>query len=396
MSKKNKEIVLPGNPFWKVFKSFGADEAIALLVNFAATAVLTLFLNSHYGTAIIAFLGIGTALLLSVIGPVAEKIGFFFRHFYEAWDEYRTTPQEEKRPLCAYFAKAVKGGSKSLFEDILIHDPLYIAFMYAGLKIFSGIPPWILCVFSFVVAVFAVACLEVGFKEALHWLNKQNLKRKGFEIEPYFESRFYYKSEEKAMSVFKTLVEKYGLGITEKDGSVRENETAKINYYDRYFTESPGLNGRKLQIRARERDINQKEKINSWQLIYLLVSEVWNREVDQYRYFVVKKEKIYFLCEDNEMPWRPADIKNSKIRKTIQRKMSSGKFADIRFVREVAQHPDSLLISFDCVKGKIFIVEIKAYPKRKKLLKEAMRYAMMQGGIQTTHGKYNLMSGRLK
>jgi hypothetical protein len=374
-------ITLPGNPIWKVFKSFGADEFISIIINFIATAFLTYLLSKPVGEHFLILLGIQATILLSVVGPVIEKIGFFPLHFYEALKEYRSTDIKERKKLRFYLSKAMKDGSGSLVKDILVHDPIYIFLMYFILIAFPGTPPWVVCVFSFLVAVFAVACLEVGCKEIIYYLIKLGLKKKGFDIEQYFEARFYYDNEDSARSVLNALVEKYGLGSVEDDGSFTLGKISTLDYNDAYFEEKDGLNGRKAQVRLRDRK-HYNGRMRSWQFIYLLVSEVWNKEVDQFRYFVSKKEKIYYQ----------GDIAlNEKARKEIQKRTKTGEKSKISFNREVAQHPDNILVSFDCVpKKNAFIVEIKARPDRKNILVEAMKHAMNRGGKQTTYGKYHL------
>ena len=76
MSIKQREelqeiIKLPGSPFWNVFKRFGRDEIIALFVNVLGTSIAGIWIFNN--------------LLLSIIGPVIEKIGFFPGHFHEVY-----------------------------------------------------------------------------------------------------------------------------------------------------------------------------------------------------------------------------------------------------------------------------------------------------------------------
>src|SRR3989338_10901706 len=103
-------IHVPGNPYVEVFQRFGRDEAIAGILNIAGTAGISLLTQSP--------------VILSLAGPLIEKLGFFPAHFKEAWDVYRTTPEENREPLANYIKRALNGGSTSLLEDVLIHDPL--------------------------------------------------------------------------------------------------------------------------------------------------------------------------------------------------------------------------------------------------------------------------------
>src|SRR5437868_2011220 len=105
-----KPILLPGNPIWNVFKRFGRDEFIALTINTIGTVIMSFFTQS--------------ILLLSVTGPVIEKIGFFPAYLWEAITTYRTTPKKQRKNLTHYLKQAVKRGSVSLAEDICVHDPV--------------------------------------------------------------------------------------------------------------------------------------------------------------------------------------------------------------------------------------------------------------------------------
>ena len=141
ISKKLAEepIKIPQNPFWEVFRRFGRDEAIAMIINVIGTLIISFF------TAI--------PILLSVAGPVIEKIGFFPANFIEARKIYKTTPKNQRKHLFHYIKKAMKRSFTSLTEDILVHDPLYIFFMFFGIIIYPVIPVWILAVISFILAV---------------------------------------------------------------------------------------------------------------------------------------------------------------------------------------------------------------------------------------------------
>ena len=43
-------IELPENPYWEVFKRFGKDEFIALIINALGTAGMSCFLKSRYAS----------------------------------------------------------------------------------------------------------------------------------------------------------------------------------------------------------------------------------------------------------------------------------------------------------------------------------------------------------
>jgi len=195
-------IIVPGSPFWNVFKRFGRDESIAMIINVIGTAIVSFFFNA--------------AWIISLAGPIVEKIGFFPAHFKEALDVYKTTPKEKRKGINHYFKRAMKGGSVSLLEDILVHDPIYILLMFLGLSLYTGTPAWLLSAASFIIAVFAVSGLEVGVTELRYKRYKNKLKKLGFEYEKYYESRFFISKEKDPKEVMQSLMKKFELTTLKK------------------------------------------------------------------------------------------------------------------------------------------------------------------------------------
>ncbi len=394
LNNGNGLIILPSNPFWDVFKRFGRDEMIALVINFSATLALSLYFASAMGETTAANLlvaGIEINLLFALVGPIVEKIGFFPAHFKEAFDIYRITPIENRYPLSYYTKKALRGGTKSLIQDILIHDPIYIGIMYVGLLKFPGTPAWILAVFSFVVAVFIVAGLEVGFVEFLYRRCKMKLQKMGFGITSYLESRFHFESYETARDVFDILVEKYDLGTIDTSNIAHPGESSLIAYHDRYVGNSiPIYNARKVRVRFRQRKFRDDRGLSqSAQIAFTRVNEMARKEISQFRYYPVRKDKLYFQFP-NKMCWKVNDIVNTNVRSFLQKFHNEDEAYEIEFVRCVANNPDTILVSIDRMED-VTVVEIKAYSDKKRLLKEAMQIAMHAGGTQTTHGKRRIV-----
>ncbi len=370
ISKKlaDEPIELPGSPFWNVLKRFGRDEAISMVVNVAATAIIALLTLNP--------------LTLSLAGPVIEKIGFFPAHFKEAWSVYRTTPKRQRREVSYYFKRAIKNGSVSLLEDILIHDPFYVAIMYFGLKIYSNVPASVLSAISFVVAVLIVSVLEVGFTELRYVLFKIRMKRAGFGVESYYEARFFIDSTAKPENVIRDLSSEFKL----------EN-TADIHYQDRYFDNKlPSFSGRVPRIRLRHRvNSDGQGRTQTAQIVYTRASEKSRVRLDQNRYFPIKKEKLYFMLNDQKMPASAKGIENDKAKKIFSRAEDIGKQWDVEFDRLLA-YSSELMVSMDTINCKkpFYILEVKAY-KNVRLLIETMRYVMQEFPvIQTTQGKYDL------
>lgn len=356
-------IKVPENPFWTVFKRFGRDELIAMFVNVIGTAIVSVFSAS--------------AVILSLAGPIIEKVGFFPAHFKDAWTVYKTTPINKRKKLSFYFKNAVKDGSVSLFEDILVHDPLYIILMYIGLKIYPQTPVWLLATASFIIAVILVAILEVTVTEIRYWLFKRRFKSKKCGVESYYEARFYVDKKEDPKRVLKKITKEFNLG-----------KIYDLKYADTYFNNSfPSFSGRSARVRLRNRTGKNNEYIKSVQIVYTRASEFAQNKYDQFRYFPIKKEKIYFVF-NGKMPESILSIKNKDIKKSLSKKVQN-KHKHLKFNRLIS-HNEELLASSDKVNEGSFLVELKVH-RDKKLLMKAMRFVMKEFSLtQTTKGKSEL------
>lgn len=370
-------IILPKSTFWDVFKRFGRDELIALIINSGATAGIEYAFDSNVLNSLAGPLSRRSKDgILALSGPITEKAGFFPAHFREAWKEYRDTPVDQRDPLSSYFKSAVKSGSKSLAEDILVHDPLYVGLMYLGLNTLPQVPAWGLSIASFVAAVFAVAGAEVAVHELAYNKYLRDLKKAGFGSEQYIEARFHYPSELMAEEVFEMLVKRYEL-----------SEPASAQYKDRYFeNELPVYGGRKPRIRLRERDEgNGGGMMRSAQIIYTKASEMHKKSVQQERFFPIKKNKLYFLFED-DMAWHFDDIRDDRARRIMKRAQTGTDYQDVAFYRRAANDPSSIMVTLDYVQDATTVVELKVFHD-KDLLKDAMRFTMRRGGLETTYSK---------
>jgi len=359
-------IKIPENPFWEVFRRFGRDELIAMIINVIGTAIISFF------TAI--------PILLSITGPIIEKIGFFPANFWEARKIYKTTPKKQRKHLTHYMKKAVKQGLTSLTEDVLVHDPLYILFMFIGLVAYSSIPVWILAAISFVIAVIIVAGLEVAAREIQYKLFKRKMKKAGFELESFYETRFFISSKENSQKLLQKLI---------KDFRIKPLDNT-LEYHDEYFENNLGVySGRTPKVRIRKRAKNSgKGLMKTVQIVYTRASEKQTSKREQYRYFPIKKEKFYYVL-DQKIPKTINEIENSKVRSILKscRKSIPKK---VSFKRTFASNK-SILFSIDKPsKGAdYYVLEIKSW-KSKDLL-EAMRYVMKEFPvIQTTRHKSDM------
>ncbi|MBI4440993.1 hypothetical protein HY639_02390 [Candidatus Woesearchaeota archaeon] len=365
-------IIVPPNPFWDVFRRFGRDEAIAMVINVLGT-IATQYLLPLFALSVAA-----ENAALAVVGPVIEKLGFFPGHFKEAWDVYTTTPVRDRGTLWSHVKRAFKGSGKSLLEDVLVHDPVYIILMYLGLH-YSHAPVYLLAMASFITAVFIVAGLEVGVTECLYHSRKKRLKKIGFDLESYLEARFLLSREQKPLEVLTDIARHFKLPL---------RETA--HYHDQYIdtTLSP-YSGRIPHVRLRRRVMNKGHEVKSVQIVYTRSSQVGKGELEQFRYFPVQKDKFYFLLEQ-EMPRAVKDIQNQKVRKFMSR-VTKKKRKNVHFTRMMVRNPTTLLVSVDAVsKLPVYVLEVKVR-NDVKLLKEAMRYIMLHFPVtQTTYKKVEM------
>jgi hypothetical protein len=362
-----KPILIPGNSFWNIFKRFGKDESLALIINIFATVIAKIFFP--------------IPIILSVAGPIIEKIGFFPLHFYEASKIYKTTNKKQRKKRKYYFKKAVKGGSKSLIEDILIHDPVYIVLMFVGLNIYPGTPVWILSLMSFVIAVFAVSGIELTITEISYWNLKRKMKKIDFEIEKFMEARFLIESKQSIKKLMKKI---------SKEFKLKNLET--INYQDTYLENNfPEYSGRAPKVRFRNRQIaNKKEMMKTLQVVYTKAIEFNKQKYEQYRYFPIKKEKIYYLLKE-KIPKFPVEIKNKKLNYFLRKNKTNRSIKKIYFSRTYS-HNKELLITLDKISSekRFYILELKTHTNKNILIK-AMRYVMKEFPvIQTTKNKYEI------
>jgi hypothetical protein len=374
----DEPIILPDNAYVESFKTFGRDELIAAGINIGATAVS-------------ASLGLGN-LGTSVAGPIVEKFGFFPAHFKEAREIYKTTPKEHRESIWFYTKKSLKSGFNSLLLDVLVHDPMYIGMMYAGLNLSPNTPAWALATASFAGAVVVAAGVDVGFSELRYKNLKGKLKRRGFEPERYLESRFLVRKDQNPQAILSDIASRFDLGET------------KVNeYQDRYFkTNLKGYSGRIPKVRLRERtnthgdvDSEHGKMMQTAQVVYTKASRQKSGSNEQYNFFPQKKEKMYLLLNDQEMPDHIDDIKNKRARRLLKDAVNEDKYQDVEFIRRYAvKDTDGLFASVDevDVDRPFHVVELKVRKNPKQLM-EAMRYVMLEFPVlQITHGKYDLLN----
>jgi len=347
---KQAPIQLPGNPFWEVLRVFGRDELAALLSSTVATLGVSFFSRNP--------------LILSLTGPVVEKVGFFLpylknRNFYQ--------------------------GFSSLLKDLAVHDPLYTVLMYWGLTSYPNVPIWLLVIGSFAIAVLLVSIGEVTYREVSYQLQIFRLHLRGFNRVSYLEARFYIRGSQ-GRQILNNLSRRFGL-----------KRKSRAAYQDLYFQNTlKNYNGRTPIVRFRKRGKEiQKGDLQSVQIVYTRAGEASRNKPQQFNYYLTRKDKLYYQLKQ-AMPKKVSEIKNEKIRSTIKA-IARGPSHPVKFWREVVRNPKTILVSVDEVKipggRKFTVVEIKSHldKRSRQMLVAAMQELMFRYEvIQITHSKSSL------
>lgn len=361
---KNIAIIKPENPFWKVFKRFGRDEVIALVFNVIGTVIIAAIVNANTEMA-----NGMKIFLISIAGPVIEKLGFYPAHLYEGWKIYKRDGGKLRSGLW----RGIKNGSVSLLEDLLVHDPVYILLMLGGQSIYAGTPEWILAFTSFVIAVGVVSVGEVGVIELLYKAFKYGFKGI-FDKERYYESRFY-------VPVGRILPTDFIRKISEKFDL---DSKMIYTFKDRYYKERlPMYNGRIGKVRRRFIKTNERE-VNKFQVTYTRAGEIPQNILSQYRFFINKKEKFSMRLNGEDSEVRSFKYFDPDI------------YSDIEFMRHSARKENGLYAAIDEVLNdqgeKYAVIELKVFTD-KDLIKDAMKFVMDEFNVvQTTHGKIDIKS----
>jgi len=363
---ESKPIRLPGSPFWNVFRRFGRDELVAMVVNVVGTALVALVTTNP--------------LWLVVAGPLLEKIGFFPMHFKDAFDVWKTTPDSDRKELSHYVKTAVKGGTTSLVEDVLVHDPVYAALMWFGIHIYGDTPAWLLAAFSFIVAVFAVAGLELAATELRFALLKRRMIKIGFKHEEYYESRFIVDGSLKPSDAIETMACEFDLAMR---GHAGYSDWYLENKFKKY-------SGREPRVRLRDRDslFGMGSIVSTLQIVFTVPKEMSCDSEDQCRFFPIRKEKLY--AERNKPDKAVLTLSNDVsafMRKMIAHKSIVRKVSFTRMAARGAKGEVDLYVSADVNPDGDWLMEIKSYDDV-RLLAKAMRFAMIRFPVvQTTIGK---------
>jgi adenylate cyclase class IV len=228
-----------------------------------------------------------------------------------------------------------------------------------------------------------VVILEHLITEVRYLLFRHKLLKKGFKSEKYYEARFFISANQNRENIIQDLSKKFNL-----------KQRKVLNYTDIYFENNlPEFSSRepKLRIRHREGSI-KSDDLKSVQVSYTRANEAQSEKFDQYRYFLVKKEKLYFPL-DQKISKSFEEIKNNVVKKIISKFSNKKIFKIVKCRRELIED-DKVWIAFDEInkKNKHFMVEVKSFSKFKNYF-QILRYIMREYPvIHTTYGKSEVFS----
>jgi len=342
---------------------------VALVCNVLATALVAWWTQNIF--------------FIALSGPVFEKVGFFPAHIREACIIYRTTEDSKRKSFWHYQKKALKGGLTSLVEDVLVHDPLYVTMMIAGLMVYPGSPEWLLSLSSFILAILLVPFAEIAVHEGAFWKFKRNLQKIGFGSEKYYETRFCIDNGVDPDKFMENMVMEFDL----------EYDPRPRLYEDLYLDNNvPEFSGRHVSLRLRKRTGITEGFMQTAQIVFTKAQEKIPEIRCQHRYFPILKEKMYFIF-NGEMPSSIQDIKEKEVRLVLDRAQKGEGMSKVSFHRTFSRN-DNLLVSIDKweKESSFFIVEVKAR-KSPLLLMTVMRH-IMHGYpvVQTTIRKSDMGS----
>jgi len=375
----HRPIEIPQNPFVERFKSFGTDEAVALLISLAGTAFVK---NELQNDSLIQEQT--KRIYEAIAGPVAEKISFPITHAVKAAIHYGRAPEDNRKPFVYYQRKEWREGVKNLKLNLLVQDPLYVGLMYQLMNIFPNVSPIILAAPSFIVSVAAASAIHVGTIELLYANLKRKLKKAGFTKESYYESRFYIDMQKhpEHRAVLEQIAKHFQL-----------DNRGSEHFYDEYFaTHLPIYNARVPQLRLREKK-NGSSDNKMVQIAYSRKVELEEEEEKQkYHYFPQKKDNFSFRLLQREMPHQVREISSKRIRKLVQKAVEGDECWNLEYHRRYACNEQLLCTVDDVLKGyarPFFVLELKAHDP--KVIEHSIHFVRDNFDlVETNQGKLEL------
>lgn len=337
-----KHISLPEHPFIQSVKTFWYDESIAGVFNVWWTLIFDKILQVTDKT------------ILSIAGPIIEKIWFFWRSTHEVYKIYQQTPPQERLKIIHYGQMIIRSWWESLMKDILLHDPIYGVLMYYWLKNHEQTPSWIISLVSFVLAAFVISLWEYWYSEVRYLHLKHLIKNLWFNLESYEECKMLINSNINECEIFETLQEPFGLW-----------ETSKRIYKDTYLSNTKETySSQKISARIRSRSIdgNTNIKIDSTQIVFTKAQQHKTKDIEQYNYFPIKKHKFYrkwhHIDDIEHLIWDTKNISHKELSRTL------------------SNNPNGLLVAVDVESNWKKAIELKTFCHQRFILIEAIRALM--------------------
>lgn len=306
------------------------------------------FLLSTIGTIIVSYFS-STVWLLSIVGPLSEKPGFFVRHGYHAYQAYKA----KKGSFRYCLKRELKKACRILMVDILFHDSMY-AILAAILLKATALHPGFISVIAFCSAIPFAAAFQYAAEEGLHFLHKEVLRWQGLKWETYYESRFFFMGDEKKV-----------LDKVRKEFSLTKRQSGM--YVDEYLGSEGWLaQNHEPFRRLRSLRMDSRQYRNRLEIGFRVMKRV-NPAASQYNYHFIKKEKGWYGVGGGKKPsWKelPRHLR------TRAKKVQKG----VSFSR-LTYHNEELSVSVDRLKkaSRVKVIEVKVY-KDVALLMQAMQF----------------------
>ncbi|MEK6964442.1 MAG: hypothetical protein AABX70_08540 [Nanoarchaeota archaeon] len=334
---KNELVQIRPNPIVHNTIELGLDEFYAFLLSTAGTLIVSLFSTQVW--------------LLSIIGPLSEKPGFFIRHIYHAHQSHKARMGSFGHCL----KKEMKRALRVLAVDIVFHDSIYMILAAVLLKM-TGLHPGFISVISFCAAIPFAATFQYVAEEILHMLHMGVLHLNGLKWETYYESRFFFIGDEKAV-----------LNKFRKEFGLKERQSGV--YIDQYLVSSSWLAENHepfMRMRSLHMDSDSKKSRHALEMGFRTLKRV-SPPADQYNYHFIKKEKGQCLVggkKDGVWKELPAYF-----RKKVQKVVKGVSFSRLTY------HDKELSVSVDRLSkaSKVKVIEVKVY-KDIVLLMRAMQF----------------------
>lgn len=364
-------LIQPENQYTNALRNFASAEGVALGINAAATWALTYFTNSPG--------------LLTAIGPVVEKVGFFV---WEGIKEFRKPSSED--PFVKRLINMFKGTLDTLKTDLLFHDTTYVALMRGALALTQnlGLPLSPTVVPTVAAACFALAVPIAPWLELKTWSGAFELakfyltQKKGFRSETYYETRFVLSDDCDPKEILDSLSRRFGL-----------HQRHARKFTDTYFTNTfPESSGREVVARERKVAVLGETEQIIHHNFEIVISEVENKKSKKGDNILpTKKQKFASALSDGDSA-RERDLGVFWNRRL---KRQDSPTLTLEFLSYCARN-NLLRVDLDLFpteEGRaVYLLEIKVYPEARDLLRQTMDYLRKNSGVaQTTRSPYDVV-----